>query len=676
MTGPLYRNIPHVEDPAIRLPFRSDRLTMSYFPLPADEDSLQRYLDREINFKGSAYPLPRGVGEFRVASPMVFFVASKHERLASLRGQYGLLAQNEFSFGFFVEWHQKKHGRMCFKDWRFVNAFVFVDSELSTITGRSHWGWPKLQVRVEGGEQLKAGRSCSDVRVFWPERELEANDDQPFLWIRRKPEQYYSGLWGTIPPWLDYPRLLGEYSQNAMAMYSGWARLALGSARWARPEPWQRLFERSRDVLRGGDPIRMLDSQIITVQQFADAEDPAQPCFRALVDSTIETKSLRRGGLLGEDGQMRGDPSGGYRLRIASSKLAPIVQGLGLVVERERRDERGRLTSTLRPWGAFWLQQDVEYGRGKVLATQTKNAPWQTPNGVQRARTHGVSAAKRTSPVGLGVRSFTSERATARANLLFFEADQAVLQATLETYNVGDVRLRAAGSSVCLVVVNSQVPDTKSLWQLAFCVPVLSEDGLPTFVAPFEYTNHARDALNAREVQGRAVRFARIETSAPHWLASPDEARPVLSMSVELLSEVGIDQFARPQPVLELWPNRTLVSQSASSLPSALSRARLLGLKQFRDAGRPELACYQAIVQNELTVEAMVRGESEPLELRIARHPSYDVVAAMGLRVAATSKLGSLSFVHLRPTAAMKLEGSFAWGHSGNINEVFRGGHE
>jgi hypothetical protein len=673
MTGPLYRTIPCVEDPAIRLPFRSDRLSMNYFPLRADQDCLQRFLDTELNFAHGETPLPPEVGMFRAAAPMVFFVASRHENLHSLDSDYGSITQNEFSFGFFAEWHRCSHGRSVFKDWVFINAYVFLDSELSTVTGRSHWGWPKLQLRVEGGECLAPGRLRGDVKAYFLDTESEAQPAAPLFALKRLRERSFSELWGSMPAWLDAPRLVSDYYRDAASTYAGFTRLALGAARFTQPGPWSRLLERGADVFLRGKLLSALDSRVVTVQQFADAEQPAQACFRAVIDSTIVAKNFRRGGLLGEDALLRGDTSGGYRLRISESKLAPIVERLGLLTERDRRDDEGRAVSTLRPWSPFWTELDVEYGPGKVLAWQAKDEPWQQRSGgqasrpsvtVQTAAKRDVKAATISSAVGFGITPPCALPTSARGVLLSFAVqDQAALARTLQAFALPPASVEAV--HVLIASTLARAPGSKPVWQVAMCVPIAGS-GEPRYVVPFEYLNHAREALSAREVQGRAARFAEFESAPMSWLDAANSALcSILSLRVEMVSKVGVGAFAKRQRLLELWADGPL--PRASGVAAGKLSFDIVALKQFRHAESPLLASYQAQVVSRLDVAASTYGAaSGALELRCVRHPNHDLVSALGLAVAETRQHEGLPEARLRPIRSLAFEGSFSWGRSEN----------
>lgn len=676
--GPAYLTTPSVEDPAIPLPFRSDRLTLNYFPLRADIDCLQAVLDTQLNFKRTQNPLPREVGWFRAAGSTVFLVAARHQNLHSLRGNYGAIVQNEFAFGFFAEWHRRAGGRTYFKDWVFVNAFVFVDSELSTVTGRSHWGWPKLQVRVEGGEQLRAASARGNVKVFWPDNEPDAQPGLPLLEIRRLRERSLSELWGTFPPWLDAPQLISEYYRNASALYTDYTRFLLDAPRWLRQGPWSRLMERGYDTFFRGDFLSPLDSRVVTVQQFADAATPTVPCYRAVVDSTIKARRFRRGGMLGEDALFRGDSSGGYRLNISESTLAPIVAQLGLRVDRERRNDSGRALAKLRPYLPFWMELDVEYGPGKVLAWHDTDPAWRLGRGQKRVARRPVAAEAVAKPpaaaavVGLGLEHPANATAGSALVLSLEVKDKRALQKTLSDYHVAG----EPGDRVHVIVgfgrpSGAQKNDAvaaKAFWHVAFCVPVRvgSQDKL---VVPFEYLNQSRAAMTAREVQGRMARFAEFVTPSETW-PTRGVNRAILVMRLELLSKVGVGAFAEQETLLELRSAQAL-DWSAAGAGTSKHDFEVLGLKQFRDAEGPQYASYQAGVSSSVHVALESEGQAAtPLELLIHRYPSYDVVSALGLaedvRPLSAPKEHTLTGLH-----AVLVSGSYEWGTGTNEKAQF-----
>jgi hypothetical protein len=72
-----------------------------------------------------------------------------------------------------------------------------------------------------------------------------------------------------------------------------------------------------------------------------------------------------------------------------------------------------------------------------------------------------------------------------------------------------------------------------------------------------------------------------------------------------------------------------------------------LSFKQFRDAGRPECACYQALVQSSIVIERLqtIREMKRPLRVRIARMDTQDIVRTLGLQLLEEDSNGNAYWV-------------------------------
>ena len=65
-------------------------------------------------------------------------------------------------------------------------------------------------------------------------------------------------------------------------------------------------------------------------------------------------------------------------------------------------------------------------------------------------------------------------------------------------------------------------------------------------------------------------------------------------------------------------------------LPFDVTKATIVGLKQFRDAGNPKTACYQALVESALTTDKETQDELPPGEVILQNFASLPIMASFG----------------------------------------------
>ncbi len=126
----------------IQPPFSFAGMTARVFPLRANIDSLQRFVDGHLNF------IPPEVGRFRVPAPYVYLMMLDYGKLALEAANLGWLAQREIMFCVPLEWYKVVDGRWVFSDWATVAPFIYVDDDLSMGLGRTVYGWPKTLARL------------------------------------------------------------------------------------------------------------------------------------------------------------------------------------------------------------------------------------------------------------------------------------------------------------------------------------------------------------------------------------------------------------------------------------------------------------------------------------------------------------------------------------------------
>src|SRR5262249_22265184 len=123
-----------------------------------------------------------------------------------------------------------------------------------------------------------------------------------------------------------------------------------------------------REVTEGPPELSI---EIITLKQFRAVEDPSRACYQALIASQMGFDRLNHGGLLGDLHLLRGDPSGGFTIRIHQYGSQPIIESLGLEVTANEHGREGDQVAILKPTFPFWNDVDLYYGAGQVICSRT-----------------------------------------------------------------------------------------------------------------------------------------------------------------------------------------------------------------------------------------------------------------------------------------------------------------
>jgi hypothetical protein len=116
--------------------------------------------------------------------------------------------------------------------------------------------------------------------------------------------------------------------------------------------------------------VPTLFTRNITLKQFLDPEQPTLSCYTALVNSAMGVQRLNGSGLLGDWDLLRGDPSGGYSIRIHRYAAQPIIETLGIEVGVSNLNPPEGAVTTLKPSFPFWMDVDLYYGAGEVICSR------------------------------------------------------------------------------------------------------------------------------------------------------------------------------------------------------------------------------------------------------------------------------------------------------------------
>jgi hypothetical protein len=393
-------------DPAVRdgsaslaaePPFVFRAVTTRVFPVKANPARLYGFIDRYLNDD-----IPPSIAHFRPSLPYVYVMVLNYGKMApsSVHAQnLGWVAQNEVLFTVPLTWWRQENERLVFKDWAFVSPFIFVDSALSQTTGREVYGWPKVMGRVDAQQPLWAEHPLAGSRLFTLSAKVfpktyagQREAPRVLLQVDLDPSPTYtqspprpSNPWNPLN---SLPRMAGNtlgLMGDALDMLAG-LRLRgfhrspestlslLGSSSrnlagllpgLLLPRTGPQDLERQREL---GMPEMHIEQ--ITLKQFRDVQSPNDACYQALVASTMGFDCLNQGGLLGDVNLLRGDPSGGFTLRIHRYPNHPIVDALGMEVSRIEEGDDAPV-DVLKPTLPFWTDVDLFYGPGRVICSRT-----------------------------------------------------------------------------------------------------------------------------------------------------------------------------------------------------------------------------------------------------------------------------------------------------------------
>jgi hypothetical protein len=256
----------------------------------------------------------------------------------------------------------------------------------------------------------------------------------------------------------------------------------------------------------------------------------------------------------------------------------------------------------------------------------------------------------------------------------FLRADQARLQACCDRYF--NDRLATSGSSLsyrslgCVMLAFSHVEELKSAdpaagttryKDIAFWVPLIATHtgGLPRLCLfpPAIFVDEAATMVTGRELFGLPKQLGRFQMPlAPAELSG--FAAPQFRLEVMGTLQPGGLRDWRTYATIAAHPDvarPSLLSRAATalseltaifdlpsvfdgvSLPDALGSSRTLGLKQFRDATRPQESCYTAIVEAPLRMKQLVDQphffrDAFELELEAEPVPSHPICNELGLQ--------------------------------------------
>lgn len=681
-------------------PFAFDRVTLRYFPLSADPRILQRFCDDYLN-------LAPEIAAFRPAMPFVLLCVVDYGRMSQEAGNVGWTSQNELFFTVPVEWYERRQGRWVLRDLAQVSPFIFVDNASSQVEGREVFGWPKMQgwfsptVNPWAKHPLMARELLTlTTRVVDQVYARERLAIRDLLVIQEAAAPSFTTYppepAGPLNPFVGIPEAFKAWSDLVVRLWGDASSLF-------RDRPWPMMMDGRQaggiGQLMGGF-VRSLHANTINLKQVRDAEAPDEICYQALTRARMTINRLRQGGMLGDGAVARGDPSGGFEVRLRRFGSQPIVETLGLHVHAEMHDAVPAV-ACLKPVLPFWQELDLTYEAGENICWRSRETAW-TPGDPARGGGAAVPKAGRpslrfntTGSLGFQVATgpFALSNTTFRVLPLLAWRDKltALCDASLNEDKSHGLHFEVLGRHVYLLVTTFGDMTSKTndfgLWtgtQINFSIPVRWRQGDAMrvgYFSPFVFTDSDVGANTARELFGWTATEGQISAPPDPWASARpalDGPHTVLSLKTLMYPELHVDQEGRWAPLLEIvqgdsalkvpptrnagksnvalaqrWARevrREIKQMAAEDTRRTLARLELrageaarerpvldqVSLKQFRDAGCPQDACYQALV-NVGTALTWLHESAEiaaPLQVRINRFASQPIVDMLGLVVA------------------------------------------
>ncbi|MEP7120791.1 MAG: hypothetical protein ABJE95_07780 [Byssovorax sp.] len=566
----------------LKPPFDFNGSSLRIFPLRARQNRLQAFIDSYLNF-GSQDGTPAGY--FRAYLPYVYLTIINYGKMSLDAANLGWVSQNEVFMNIPLlryKWIRKK---LVFQDFASASPFIYVDNDLSLVTGRDVYGWQKELVSADQMSSTWATRQ-DEARIAVrfsspcpPGRLAGAREDSlPLLQI----EYTLGDPLSRFPPnpradWLPWNILANIFTSSGELM-SDYVEILRG-LRVAQRLPLARGVPKALEqLLRIGlnkDPIVW---NTLNVKQFRDAEHPRLACDQEITCAPIELQRFGGIELIGEGPLLAGDSSGGLTIDLFDYADSPIASILGL--EAATTTKMGDATiHRIRPVFPMRFDADLRYRPGYAIAWRTKNSGWHDESNRHVGRTEpadyntalGEAADEAVGP-------FVFPNATLRVLPLL--ADKEKLDAFLQDYLGKPLRAGAAttddgkpvtislwGNLVYLVAttfegVASETNDV-GRWterDLVFYVPARVMAGQELWkivlVPVYAFADDTRAVLTGTEVNGIPFAKATLESPSAAWLDDdgPAEAtkRGLLRATTLILPALGAGLEATERVFLEV----------------------------------------------------------------------------------------------------------------------------
>ncbi len=571
-------------------PFVFDGVVMRIFPLKASMRALRSFCDRYLNL------MPKEIAYFEPAAPYVLLSAINYGRMGQEASNLGWVSQNEVVFSVLLRRSRLEGDQMVFEDFASVSPFIYVDDYSSMATGREVYGWPKTMAWLTPGinEWARHPESPQDVFVLssmvFPELFAgKRQEPRVLLEIQRQPTpsvtRFPPDLSNPLNPLLSIPKAMIEGMSVVSDMIQAVAALPLQGypadrEMGAVPQMMGKATE-YLDVFR-----RLPIGNTVNFKQFRDARDANAACYQAITTAPMTVVRYNGGGLLGDMMQLRGDPTGGFSLRVHRYPTQPIIESLGLEVDREE-DVGDHAVATLKPYFPLWVNLDFNYGKGELVCWRTTQIGWrrdtvpdenpEPPSSLAVKYPYNTARGGATEAV---TGPFYFPNVTQRVLPLL--ATHEKLRSFCEEYLDNDfVVFEPWGAYVYLIVTTFEEMASETYnvgwWasrQVTFSFPVrwykrkdlrggpvipkraeeefeLVGTGL---VSPFAFTDSDLGATTGREVQGLPMVKAAIESPESSWLEDSGPARmsDLLRLSTNVYPGFNAGQKTQDELLLKI----------------------------------------------------------------------------------------------------------------------------
>ena len=406
-------------------------VTRHVFTLRADMARLRRFVDSYLNFVDDDMPPPF---YFQPVAPFVTFELLYYPYLTVASRNLISYPQREMSFSIPIECYAIEDGVLVFKQYAVCVPFLYVDEEISVVSGRDLFGLPKVALKFENLIDQILPDSPTQIarltlRVPGPAGDIYA----PFVEVYRDPPRYTSVRQTPANLINALPDAIRGYSASATDAWEAFLQPPIrGYDNQRDLQSMLGMLRAGSDMLSAGFPIfpfmrqapqfarssadeqlGPLFSDIISLKQARDAEHPELVSYQSLVRSTMYLDRLNDVGFF--FGPLASDPTSDITVKIHNLSGQPLVESLGLVTEdtssgggagrsvgaggrKDDSSESAQMVSTLKPVLPYWLNVDLAYGLGTTLYWRGRNTQWSStddpgpPGGRNRYLTFGSGA--------------------------------------------------------------------------------------------------------------------------------------------------------------------------------------------------------------------------------------------------------------------------------------------
>jgi len=604
-------------------PFEFHNVTARVFPLKANISRLTDFCDSYLNMD-----IPDEIVHFFPALPYVYLAVVNYGSMSPLSfsaQNVGWVAQDEVFFLIPVEKWIRKEGKMVFKEWACVSPFIFVNDSMSMTTGREVYGWAKVLGEIAQETPLWVKDPTAPTRlfglkapVFLKEYQGRREENRILLEIDRSPPTSFA----TFPPNLSNPALnlsdamyawlgvmgsavdilasmpLRGYRQTRSARsVLDKALLAGGEALRMFRNPLQRqLVNKTADNRLGYGRMAEAFSNQITLKQFRDAGHPNHACYQALVSSRMGVDRLNRFGLLGDYNLLFGDPSGGFSIRLHQYEAYPIVDALGLEVQRVE-DGADASIAIIKPVFPLWTDVDLYYDVGHVICSRHlgeqvdgHGSTWRAESDAHNHDDYESQTDEEGSAPEHRIPYNTVRGGSTQAIVGPFNfpdvtvqvypllADRDKLRNFLQAYLNTPLNPEGAATGLSFepfgdyvyLMVDVLGEQEGHMWSesnnigcwadktVAFCVPVkFYRDGKlhsVALVTPYRFANDNRAVISDREINGRISVMSTIKSQRDVWLeeSGPIKPRKLLELSTEVFPALEVGTQSTHRTLLQI----------------------------------------------------------------------------------------------------------------------------